>query len=125
MGYTHKKLCSYAGCNGIALPNSAYCEKHIKTVSRGTTSQYTQFYKSSWWKKARKQFLLTHIWCEKCLEEGRHTIATLVHHSCGYNSWETFCEQNKWVAWCDSCHSSYHTHITNEELYEKNKDKWQ
>ena len=124
MGYTRKKVCSSAGCKNYALPDSAYCEQHQKIVSRGTTSKFVEFYGRTWWKKARKQFLLTHIWCEECLKKGKHTLATLVHHKCGYNSWETFIDQSKWVAWCSSCHSSYHTHITNEELYEQNKDKW-
>lgn len=124
MGFTRKKICSYVGCKNFALPNSAYCQAHQKTVLRRTTSKYENYYRTNWWKKERKQFLIEHIWCEKCLEEGKHTLSNTVHHSCGFNSWETFCDKSKWLAWCDSCHSSYHTHITNEELYEKNKDKW-
>lgn len=124
MGYTKKKICSHAGCNGIALPDSAYCEKHKKNVSRGTSSQYVAYYKTSFWAKERKKFLLSHMWCEKCLEKGKYTLANTVHHKYGFNSFATFKEQKYWVAWCDSCHSSYHTTITNEELYAQNKDKW-
>jgi len=119
MGYIKKKICAASGCTGYALPNSSYCEKHQKVVSRDTTSKFSKFYCTSWWKKARKQFLMSHLWCENCLKQGKYTPATLVHHSKGFIDWNSFCDISNWVAWCDSCHSSYHTTINNEELYKK------
>ena len=128
MGYTRKKLCSHAGCNLLCLPNSAYCEKHIKIdQKRNSTSKYQAFYHTNRWRKERKDFLCKqeNIWCKKCLEQGEHKLADTVHHKFGFNSYESFFKKEYWVAWCSSCHSSYHTKITNEELYNKNKDKWQ
>ena len=124
MGYTRKKICSHSGCNDYALPDSAYCEAHQKTVNRNTTSKFAYLYNSSWWRTARQKFLQSHIWCENCLKQGKHTPATVVHHTQGYKDIATFRDRSKWVGWCASCHSAYHTTITNEELYEKYKDRW-
>lgn len=124
MAYTRKKICSAAGCGGYALPNSAYCEKHQKDRNRNTTSAYVFFYKTTWWKKAREQFLLSHIWCEECEKQGRHTLSEVVHHSAGFADWQSFCDISKWEAVCSSCHSKIHIKINNEELYNQNKDKW-
>ena len=120
MGYVRKKICSSAGCNEYALPNSAYCEKHQKEINRSSTSKFLSFYKTAFWQKARKQFLLDHIWCEECLRQGKHTLSDTVHHSQGFRDWETFCDISKWEAVCGSCHSTIHRNLTNEELYARN-----
>ena len=117
MGYIRKKICSAAGCNDYALPNSAYCEKHQRNVSRETTSEFVQFYKTTYWKKARRAFLLKHTWCAECEKQGKLTLSDTVHHAQGFMDWQTFCDQSKWVALCSSCHSKIHTQITNKELY--------
>lgn len=121
-----KKICAYVGCSGYALPDSAYCETHQKTVKRNTTSKHAEWYHHPTWKKARKTFLLRmeNIYCKRCLEKGLYTLADTVHHTLGYNSFSTFMDSSKWVAWCGSCHSSYHRTITNDELYEQNKNNW-
>ena len=124
MGYVRKKICSAAGCKNYALSNSAYCQDHQKEINRNTTSKYISFYSSGIWRKARKRFLISHIWCENCLKQGKYTPSNTVHHSMGFCDWNTFIDQSKWVAWCDSCHSSYHKTINNEQLYEQNKNKW-
>lgn len=125
MGYIRKKICSVAGCNDYALSNSAYCEKHQRNVSRETTSEYTQYYNTYYWRKARRAFLIktANTWCAECLKKGEYSIADTVHHARGFINWETFCDQKYWVALCNSCHSRIHTQITNKELYSQNKDK--
>lgn len=124
-GYSPKRICAKAGCSNYAT-HGAYCEKHKKEINRGTTSKYSSFYQKTVWKKARITFLSQseNIWCAKCLENGIYTPSNTVHHSQGFKDFQTFMDKSKWVAWCDSCHSSYHTQITNGELYEQNKDKW-
>lgn len=126
MPYFKKKICSEVGCNGYALPNSAYCELHQKEQNRNTTSKYAEFYHKTVWKKARKTFLerTENIYCAKCLEKGIYTPADTVHHVKGFCDFNTFMTTRNWVAWCSSCHSSYHTKITNEELYNKNKENF-
>lgn len=122
-GYIKKKICGSPNCSNYALPNSAYCQEHQKEINRDTTSKFCTFYHSSFWKKARKKFLSNHIWCEKCLKEkGVYKPANVIHHSQGFVDFSSFADQSKWVAWCKECHSAYHTTITNEELYERNKN---
>lgn len=124
MGYIRKKICAKAGCNDYALPNSAYCQAHQKETNRNSTSKFNSYYKTAWWLKARKQFLISHIWCEECLKKGKHTLSNVVHHSCGFHDWQTFTDESKWTAVCSSCHSLIHSKVTNEDLYNLNKDKW-
>lgn len=119
MPYYRKKICASPNCKNYAESNSAYCSEHKKEVFRGTTSKYESWYKTAWWMKARKNFLLSNIWCEECLKEGKYTPADLVHHTQGYNSWETFCDISKWEAICKSCHSKIHITETNESLFNK------
>lgn len=119
MPYYRKKICASPNCKNYAESGSAWCKEHQRNVSRDTTSEWVAFYKSSWWTKARKKFLLSHIWCEECLKEWKHTPSALPHHKFGFNSWETFCDMSKWEAVCKSCHSRIHTQITNEELWNK------
>ena len=125
MAYKIKKICAKAGCNNYAT-HGAYCDLHKKETNRGTTSKFTSFYSKTVWKKARITFLTRpeNMYCAKCLEKGTHTPANTVHHKLGFNSFQTFMNSAHWVAWCDSCHSSYHTTITNEQLYEQNKENW-
>lgn len=124
-GYVRKKICSSPHCPNYALPNSAYCEEHQKEApSRDSTSKYKEFYNSGIWKKLRRKFLISHIYCDECLKQGKYSLSNTVHHSLGFNSMETFLDQSKWVALCSSCHSKIHTKVTNEELYNQNKEKW-
>lgn len=121
MAYTRIKICKYAGCTGYAT-EGAYCSIHQrKPESRGTTSKFSQFYHRKAWTRAKTNFLLNHIFCDKC----KTSLATLVHHEWGFNDWNTFLNQNHWVAWCQSCHSSYHMGMTNEQLYNLHKEEWE
>ena len=125
MAYKIKKICAKAGCNNYAT-HGAYCEEHKKEQNRGTTSKFASFYSKTIWKKARLTFLTRpeNMYCAKCLEKGIKTPSNTVHHKFGFKDFNTFMDTSKWVGWCDSCHSSYHTTITNEQLYEQNKENW-
>ena len=126
MGYKIKKICAKAGCNNYAT-NGAYCDLHKKEVNRGTTSKYSAFYHKTVWKKARITFLTRpeNMYCAKCLKEkGIKVPSDTVHHSKGFCDFRTFMDSRHWAGWCSSCHSSYHTTITNEQLYEQNKENW-
>lgn len=120
MAYFRKKICAYPNCPNYAEKDSSYCELHKKAEpSRDTTSKYESFYKTTWWTKARKQFLIHHTWCEECLKEHRYTLANTVHHTQGFCDWQSFCDVSKWEAICASCHSKIHAKETNEDLYKK------
>lgn len=119
MGYIRKKICSFPGCQNAVIGEGAYCDKHKKEACRDTTSQYARYYKTPWWRKARKNFLLTHLWCEECARKGKHTLADTVHHREGFCNWTSFCDKTKWEALCSSCHGKIHSKETNEDLYRK------
>ena len=125
MAYKIKRICAKPFCNNYAT-HGAYCDLHKKEINRSTTSKHASYYLTTWWKKNRKDFLTKpeNFYCKHCLEKGIYTPADTVHHSKGYNSWETFCDRRFWEAWNKGCHSSYHTTITNEQLYEQNKENW-
>ena len=125
MAYKIKKICAKPFCNNYAT-HGAYCDLHKKEQNRSTTSKFTSFYSKTVWKKARLTFLTRpeNMYCAKCLEKGIYTPAKVVHHLKGFADFNTFMDTSKWVGWCDSCHSSYHTTITNEQLYEQNKENW-
>lgn len=120
MPYYKKKICAKSGCTNYAT-DGAFCEEH--KPKRGTTSKFTQFYKTSYWQKARKQFLLSNIWCVNCLKNGKHTLADTVHHTVGFSDFTSFCDQSKWVAICSSCHSKIHIEKTNEDLWREYNGK--
>lgn len=122
IAYYRKKPCAHPGCKNYATDGS-YCSDHQEAhaPSRNTTSKFVPFYKTTWWKKHREAFLVSHIYCEECKRKGMYTLAQTVHHTRGFCDWSTFCDVSKWEAWCSSCHSKLHTTITNEQLYEKNK----
>lgn len=124
MAYKIKKICAKAGCNNYAT-HGAYCEEHKKEVNRGTTSKFTSYYLTTWWKKNRKDFLTKpeNFYCKHCLEKGIYTPADTVHHEVGYGDWESFCNKEHWKPFCKSCHSSLHTTITNEQLWEEYQKK--
>ena len=120
MAYYRKTICSAPGCTNYAESGCIYCSEHKKQyIKRGTTSEHPEYYKTAWWTKHRKAFLLSHIWCEECLKQDKHTLATTVHHTHGYGDWQSFCDVSKWQALCSTCHSRIHTTVTNEQLWDK------
>lgn len=125
MPYFRKTICAYPNCPNYADPGSRYCAEHKKSnpTNRDTTSKFVSFYKTSWWKKHREAFLVSHPYCEECLKNGKHKLAYTVHHSQGFCDWSTFCDVSKWEAVCASCHSQIHTQVNNEELYNRSKNE--
>ena len=120
MAYFRKKICSKVGCPNYAT-NGAFCEEHTPKGNRDTTSKFAPFYHRTWWKRERKSFLVRpeNTWCVECLKQGKHTLAEVVHHTVGFDSWQSFCDKSKWVGVCSSCHSKIHTKNTNEDLWRK------
>lgn len=117
MSYTRKTVCAAPGCNGYAIKSSKFCAEHAVKPNRDTTSKFASYYKTKTWIDLRKRFLLQHVYCEECLKRGVYTPATTVHHSQGFNDWQSFIDVDKYVALCSSCHSRIHQNMTNEELY--------
>jgi 5-methylcytosine-specific restriction protein A len=57
------------------------------------------------WTKARKFFLKRHPFCELCMQTGRTTKATVVHHVIDHKgNQELFWDDRNWMALCKRCH---------------------
>ena len=74
--------CAWPGC--VAVQVSAYCDAHERVFKR-TQSKYShkqehQRLYDRRWQRIRAAQLAAHPWCARCLREGRHTLATDVHH---------------------------------------------
>lgn len=97
--------CRAPGCTALSRPGSGYCQDHSRTHStsaqRGSSTE--QGYGATW-RKFRLMQLRREPLCEDCLEAGRVTEATDVHHIVpkrdgGEDSFDNV------KSLCHSCHS--------------------
>lgn len=120
-----KKPCMKSGCSKLVQSPNKYCEEHKiiddtskqnrnkyydKTIRNGRDKQYTVFYKSTEWDKARLQALVRDKYlCQHCLKEKRLTLADMVHHKISIK--ENFAkrlELSNLVSLCNVCHNKIH-----------------
>ena len=98
------KPCKYPGCPELVA--SGYCERHKKerggAVVRDPNRQ--RLYGRRWQKMRVKQ-LKNQPWCEICLENGVHTLATQVHHVERHEGDEHMFYNSPLQSLCISCHS--------------------
>ena len=94
---------------------SAHVDPRLKTPR----VQWNKFYGSKAWHNLRDSKLLDQPLCERCLEKGKITPATCVHHRCVYGScpsdeerWYWFLNYKNLVSLCDGCHK--YIHATND-----------
>jgi 5-methylcytosine-specific restriction protein A len=103
------KPCAYPGCKNMT--RGRYCEEHAKAEAK-RYNRYDRDPESGkrygrTWKQIRSAFLASHPLCEMCIEEGRLTPATLVHHKRKLTDGGTNDEDNL-QALCLECHSRLH-----------------
>ncbi|MCL2225802.1 MAG: HNH endonuclease [Defluviitaleaceae bacterium] len=112
------KTCTYPGCS--ALTKSRRCEKH-STKNPNKESQYEydrfrrdksskSFYNSPEWIKLRKAVLVrdNHL-CQHCLQAGRLTPATTVHHKQHLRHRRDLAlNADNLVSLCARCHNQEH-----------------
>ena len=100
------------------IPLAVYIKRLI------AAGKVEQFYFTEDWKELRADVLEElHNECQECLKQGKHTLSDTVHHTVGFDSWQSFCDKSKWVGVCSSCHSKIHTTYTNEDLWRKHNGK--
>ena len=79
-----KHPCRMTGCLNLTDRKSCYCEAHEKTMQRhyeNFTRGYDQHERyDSPWRRIRDRHVAGHPLCEKCKEQGRYVLASLVHH---------------------------------------------
>lgn len=104
-----KHPCRYPGCPN--LTDETYCEEHRKVARR----QYDKYERAPdvkkvygyQWSKIRDRYIRKHPLCEKCLVEGRSTLAEEVHHKIPVKRGGTHDESNL-MSLCQSCHTKIH-----------------
>ena len=90
-----------------------------------------KYYNTTEWRKLREAYLKQHPVCEECLNKGKVTPATSVHHiqspfkngECNKN---LFLDYNNLMAVCHECHAEIHNkeqgHIPVEEVIKQLAD---
>lgn len=94
---------------------SAHVDPRLKTPR----VQWNKFYGSKAWSNLRESKLLDQPLCERCLEKGKITPATCVHHRKVWGDcitereqWYLFLDYYNLVSLCEGCHK--YIHATNE-----------
>lgn len=74
-----------------------------------------KYYNSRIWHRLRSTKLLEQPLCERCLEQGRTTLATDVHHITPFltyldeeSRWEAFKDYDNLMSLCEQCHNEIH-----------------
>ena len=106
--------CNYPGCPNLTTDRSGYCEEHRKEARR----KYDKYERQPevkkvygyQWEKIRNKYIKAHPLCERCLSEGRSTLAVLVHHRRPVRRGGTHDEANL-MSLCVSCHNKIHSEL--------------
>ena len=104
--------CNHPGCP--RLTHERFCPQHQKDYNRN----YEKYHRNREskkkytgnWTKIRKQYLLSHPWCEECLKDGIYTPAEHVHHRTPLSMGGTHHESNL-ESVCRKCHSRIHAKL--------------
>lgn len=104
-----KHPCRYPGCPN--LTDATYCEEHRKVARR----QYDKYERQPdvkkiygyRWEKIRNKYIREHPLCERCLSEGRSTLAVEVHHIKPIKKGGDHTVNNL-MSVCKSCHNKIH-----------------
>lgn len=90
-----------------------------------------KYYNTTEWRKLRETYIKAHPVCEECLNKGRVTPATSVHHKIspfknGNCNKSLFLDYNNLEAVCHECHSEIHNkeqgHITVQDVIKQLAD---
>ena len=86
---------------------------------------YRNVYNTSLWRNIRSAYLMEHPLCEMCLQDGKTTVATDVHHKTEISNGNTVEEMQELgfdysnlMALCEDCHTRLHA-----EKHRKQKTK--
>ncbi len=104
-----KHPCAYPGCP--RLTSGQYCEEHARTECR----RYDKYERSKdvhrrygrAWTRVRNRYMQEHPYCERCLGEGRMTLAEECHHILPVSKGGANVPENL-MALCPSCHNKVH-----------------
>ena len=104
-----KLPCRHPGCPNLTEAGSPYCEQHRtahpNSMVSGVRPSAAKRGYGHRWQKAREIYLHKHPLCERCKEEGRYVMATVVDHIYPHQgNQKLFWDENNWQALCKRCH---------------------
>lgn len=104
MPYKPMHPCRHPGCPNLVPVGQKYCDEHKALHPEENRSAGKRGYNARW-RKASKMYLRAHPFCEKCLEKGIYTKATVVDHIVPHRGdQKLFWDENNWQALCKKCH---------------------
>lgn len=113
-----KKRCNKVGCRELIERTEGYCEEHkgivdkeYNTYKNRYDKEYVSFYRSTSWRKKRKQALVRDNWiCKDCEAEGIISIAEEVHHIVETkDDWSKRLDLDNVISLCKRCHNKRHS----------------
>ena len=120
MPYRGPVRCKEPGCPALIPYGQSYCERHKALHKNDRKSGAARGYNSRW-QKARKRYLSDpqHMFCVRCLEEGKYIRATVVDHIIPHRGdRELFWDENNWQPLCEHHHN---VKTMTEDRYEEYK----
>ena len=104
MPYKPKTPCRHPGCAELVPAGKKYCEKHAPLHRHDRPGAAERGYDARW-RKAREEFLRAHPLCEKCMQETKITLATVVDHRIPHRGDpRLFWDMRNWQALCKHHH---------------------
>ena len=104
-----KRICNHPGCNTIVDGNESRCAIHKVEHNRHkkNKNEWSTWYSTTRWRKARQIYLSQHPLCVECLKDNKLITADVVDHIIDHKgNIERFCDTNNWQALCKRCHDS-------------------
>ena len=110
MKLSRRKLCTFGGCQSVALPDSSRCEKHSVTYTpkRRYEHHYHEgkhIYTSARWIALRCRLLALNPMCCECERVGLVTPAVLVDHIREIKDDGDIWNEDNLQCLCNACHN--------------------
>lgn len=118
----------------MAMPTINKLQRKKKSSERNDTDMRKlrqEAYQNTAWRKMRDTYLVSHPICERCLEKGKVTPATDIHHKRspfkkGEINWTLLLDYDNLMSLCKECHGELHAnqqgHMTAEEVLKQLDD---
>ena len=114
------KFCNHPGCNN--LTTDKYCDEHkqdeadkLKRLDRRRSTAQERGYDYRW-SKVRTNYIRKNPLCAICLEHGKVTPATVVHHKIPIDKGGPILDTNNLQALCRDCHEILHGRKRNTSI---------
>ena len=104
-----RRICSFGGCQSVALPDSSRCEKHTRQIApkRRYAHHYHQgkhIYTSARWIALRDAHRSSHPCCELCERRGIYRPVDVVDHVKEISQGGEPFDPENLMSLCSECH---------------------